>query len=99
MVRKEPSVITVSIRRFSWAFKLYRTMTTASHPLPNTPLPTLDRLDATIPAYLDVRKVATQWFTYLDVRKVVTQWLTTRRHSRPRKFVLAQPFGTHLGLY
>jgi hypothetical protein len=38
-------------------------MSIASDPIPNTPLPTLDRLGATIPADLDVKKVAIQWFT------------------------------------
>jgi hypothetical protein len=39
------------------------TLSSISHPIPNTPLPTLDRLGATIPVDFDARKVATEWFS------------------------------------
>jgi len=35
----------------------------SSHPVPNTPLPTLDRLGASVSSDLDAKKVAGQWFT------------------------------------
>jgi hypothetical protein len=31
--------------------------------IPNVPLPTLDRLGASVPSDLDARKVATEWFS------------------------------------
>jgi hypothetical protein len=36
---------------------------TSIHPVPNTPFPTLDRLGASVPADLDAKAVAKQWFS------------------------------------
>jgi hypothetical protein len=37
-------------------------MTTITHPVPITPLPTLDRLGASVPPDLDAKAIAKQWF-------------------------------------
>jgi hypothetical protein len=36
---------------------------TITHPVPNTPLPTLDRLGASVPADIDAKAIAKQWFS------------------------------------